>query len=344
MAEMLEMAKSDREAIEQLLIRLFPASQQYLKNTSFAPESQQEWSRQRRVADERNLRYYLERSYPAGVLANQEVARLFDDLGDAARLEGRIVRATPEEFEAMLERLEEYEQEYPVEAVEPAVLVLLNQLPKLSRESEGFFDFGPATKLERVLYRLLKRLPSEGQRYAVAQRILPQLTSLSAKRTLVTMLGHDQSAGHKFVTEEAAKDLESRVTAEIVGASDDALRAERDLAWLASFVLRSGKETDKSKWRGRLSQSGPLFETLLASCLRDTRSQTIGDVAQEHKTTLDWSFLADLMGSHQALIKRVREAERRKPVDRTEREAEAIALAVQYANGDVSDEFGSNPR
>jgi predicted KAP-like P-loop ATPase len=335
--DLIEVAGDDRVAIEQLVTRLFPATQRYLKNTHFGVESSQRWGKERRVAHERALRYYLERSYPADTLTNARVQELFESLGDAPRLRALMRDMTPEVLEHALERLLEFEEDYPADVVEPALVPLFAQLPRLSTDPKGFVFSSPEVALTRVIYRLLKRVQDESTREGIIQRVYDRLETLRAKRTLVLMAGNKEGAGHGFVSEPVAKTLEATLTREIAGAGAQALASEDDLIRICYWVAQNGTDADRAKLRGTV-QSTAVVLALLRSGLREAQSRTLGDVAIRRDWRLPWKTLERLVGARElvALVNDLPD-----PDGGDERALQAVALAKRYAQGwRPEDKFG----
>jgi predicted KAP-like P-loop ATPase len=121
-----EHAQVIREARRQL----FPASL-WTQNTQYGGEWLKTWSKERRVAHLRVLRFYLEKYLPEDVMPAWAVQDLFESLGDRDALAMRFAAMDPLMLEHAVERLQEYEDDYRPEHIEPAVVVLLNQMPRL---------------------------------------------------------------------------------------------------------------------------------------------------------------------------------------------------------------------
>jgi predicted KAP-like P-loop ATPase len=328
--ELVEAAGEDRDAVEQLVTRLFPAAQQFLKNTKFGPDWELRWAKERRVAHERMLKFYLERSYADGVLPNARIQEYLASLGDAGTLRGLLDGLSPEALDHVLERLQEFEEEYPPESVEPALVGLFSQLPRLSDDMKGMFSFSPQTQLQRVIYRLLKRVDEESKREAIIKNTYGRLDTLQAKRTLVLMAGHKENAGHGFISQQLATDLEGRLTEEIAGASAQALATERDLVRLCVWVEQNGSPEQMQQLRETLGDRNVVLQ-LLKTGLTESRSQTMGDTAVKRDWRLPWEILERLVGAD-ALGATVQDLAKAndKPGERTK---QAIELAARYASG-----------
>jgi predicted KAP-like P-loop ATPase len=330
--KILETAGDDRRAVEQLLTRLFPACQQHLKNTHFGADFLKQWSKARRVAHERMLRFYLERSYPQDTLPNAAITKFFEELGDEEQLSKVLAELEPAALQHVLERLEDFEEDYPLEAVEPACAVLLRQLPRLPDDHASFFSFSPEMKVQRVVYRLLKRITDPAALDGIIVRLSnrPELT-LRARRVLVLMSGHQQNAGHRFLSEERSTELEKQLASTIAGADSDTLAADGDLVRLVVWVETHGTPQEQETLRNRLRED-QIFLNLLTSCLSESQSQTFGDVAVRRDQVLAWDILEKYVGSEELNAKANSFTTEQVAAFPT-KAREAVELAKRYATG-----------
>ena len=339
--KLLKTAGEDRPAVEQLLTRLFPACQQHLKNTHFGAEFQKQWSRERKVAHERMLRFYLERSYPPGTLPNVTITKFFEALSDEAQLSKILGDLEPEPLQHVLERLEDFETDYPPEAVEPACAALLWQLPRLPDDRASFFSNSPEMKLERVVYRLLKRIVDPALLEAIIVRLANRVDlSLRARMVLTRMSGHREQTGHKFITQERSAELEKQVATAISGAESTVLADEGEFIRQIGWVEQYGTHEEQERLKAKLDEE-PVFLNLLASCLSESQSQTFGDVAVRREPVLAWDALEKVMGA-EALRLKLDGFSTERVATLAPRTREAAELAKKYASGwRPKDRFGA---
>jgi predicted KAP-like P-loop ATPase len=330
--KILETAADDRRAIEELLTRLFPACQQHLKNTQFGSTFLKQWSKARRVAHERMLRFYLERSYPQDTLPNAVITKFYDALGNEAQLSRVLDELDPAALQHVLERLEDFEDDYPLEAVESACAALLRQLPRLPDDRTSFFSFGPEMKVERVVYRLLKRVSDQVALDGIIVRLVsrPDL-SLRARRVLVLMSGHHPNAGHRFLSQERSSELEKRLASAIASADVNVLSQEGDLMRLVVWVEEHGTHPEQEQLRIHLDED-PVFLNLLVSCLSESRSQKLSDVAVRREQVLAWDFLEKSFGA-EALKAKLDGFAPELVATLPAKAQEALGLAKKYAAG-----------
>ena len=124
----LERAGGDRSVMESVLEVLFPVTQKFVGRNSYGPEPSADWRRQRRVACYEVLRIYLDGGLDDGALSLSEVQDLVEALTDENQLAQLADALDDERFERALERLADYEHNFPIEAVGQAVPVLVNRM------------------------------------------------------------------------------------------------------------------------------------------------------------------------------------------------------------------------
>lgn len=109
---------------------------------------------------------------------------------------------------------------------------------------------------------------------------------------------------------------------------------ERQLAHLLYRAIEAGDAASIARVREVLTDDAVLLR-LLRSCLSESRSQTLGDVAVRSTPTLQWPLIAELVGDETPLVARVQALAA--SVDRSQldgRTVEALDLALRYATGD----------
>ena len=126
---MLDRAGDKSPVLGALLELLFPATQRFIGHGgNYGPEQIGTWRRHRRVACDYVLRIYLQAGLDETALAASEVEDLVGALTDQDELKRMLDSFGDERFEQALERLEDFEHEFPLEAVPIAVPVLVNRM------------------------------------------------------------------------------------------------------------------------------------------------------------------------------------------------------------------------
>lgn len=283
------------EVTREARARLFPASL-WTNNNHHGSEWLKDWSKGRLVAHPRVLAFYLEKRLPEGVLPAREVRELFEALGDRERLRELLGQMDTATLEHALERLEDYEDDYPPGSVRVAVEVLSNQLPRLREGNEGFGDPGAFTKLRRVILRLLRKVDDQAALGRILREARPGLDTLSAQLMLAELAGRQSNGGASMISdEEIAHQRESLLT-DMEHRPPEQLARERDLVRL---LLRA-REIDAAG-RGealvtRLAERDEVFLATLRGLYRETHTATVGDVISRAEYELGWDTLVSLFG------------------------------------------------
>ncbi len=223
---------SDHATVLRAVVeRLFPAAIRHLQNNSYGSEWLPRWLRARRVAHPDVLALYLERVATPSLRAFNNAEAAFAVLQDRQGLEVELARHDLAQLEDVVASLEAFEDEFPEEAVVPASVVLLNLAPRLPERQRGMFDLGDSQlTIARVVLRLLRRLPSQAAVRDAVDRILPQVTSLSGRLTVVRLVTPTES--EPLVHESDGIALRAAIVEAIRAASPKDLAVERDLLGL----------------------------------------------------------------------------------------------------------------
>jgi hypothetical protein len=321
------------EVIREARRQLFPATS-WMENAHYGGEWLKTWSKERRVAHPRVLRFYLEKNLPEDIMPAWAVEDLFESLGDRDALATRFGAMDPRMLEHAVERLREYEDDYQPEHVEPAVEVLLNQMPRLREGTEQFMDVGAHRKVRWAVLDFLRKIEDPDALALKVKMVMPRVDNLTARLDLATMVGHREGIGRGLVSEEEARNLEEHVLSALEFADPDTLARERDPVRL----LLGAREIDQSRGEAlctRLAERDPVFLAMLRSALNESHSVTQGDVISRVEHELAWDTLCKLFGED-VVRRRVEELVRardRGEISPDERAGLALDVARQYAAG-----------
>ena len=254
LSAMLERAEAERRILNSVFEILFPATQGFLSLSSYGSDWIANWRKERRVACEEVLRIYLQAGLDEGTIPSRELQDLVKALTDEKKLTRLLDALDEQRFEAALERLEDYERDFPVEAVPTAIPVLVNQMWRLSDHSTGMLGLSPRFKVTRVVYRLMKRVKNPEDLMNSLSTMLGKVETLSGRLRLVEMVGHRESVGHKLISEDHAKKLEDQLVSRLKSATGKQLVDEWDLFTLSFRTLDWLEGEDKIRLAARLRE------------------------------------------------------------------------------------------
>ena len=179
LSAMLDGAEEERDVLNSVLEIIFPATQGFLGRSSYGPGWIGTWRKQRRVACEEVLRIYLQGGLEEGALQSHEIRDLMEALTDERELSRLLDTLDPQRFEGALDRLADFEKDFPVEAIPTAVPVLLNRISRLSRHTTSFLGLPPRSKARYIISRLLRRNEDPSALMDNMLEILDQVDALS---------------------------------------------------------------------------------------------------------------------------------------------------------------------
>ena len=325
---MLEHEEESPFVLKSVLDTLFPASPSPNRMLFLVGEEAQ-WRKDRRVACEEVWSTYLRQGLSEEALQTQQVQLLAAALTDADSLAELLDSLDARQTEEALERLEGYQNEYPVEAIPTAVPVLANRLHKLSRRITSPFGVPPRVKGSRVILRLLRREPDQNRLVEVVTELLGRVNSLSGRLALIEMVGHRQNVGHKLVSEEQAKELENQLLHQLLAATTEELSSEWDLTPLVLRFTGFFDEVDRTQVLAKVREHLADDKFVLAFLLSAT-GEIVGTGGTQ--TTLPWDAMLEELG--EALTEAVRRlANSRLYYEMKEEEREVVDLAVRYSEG-----------
>ena len=325
----LKRSRGDRAVMESVLEILFPATQKFLERSGYGTDRSADSRRQRRVACDEVLRIYLNAGLDDGALALSEVQDLVGALTDENQFAQLVDALDDQRFERALERLEDYQHEFPVEAVGIAVPVLVNRMGRLSAHSAGFLHVSPRMKASRVILRLLRRIQDLNALAESVHEILGKIDTLSGRQWIVEMVGHRGRGANRPVDEDQAKTLEDRLLERLESATAEQLAEEWNLFALLVRPLSWLDEEDRGRLTARLrehlSDDGFVL-ALLRLAVVDV--STNGHVSKQ----FEWDSLIDAVG--EGLAEAVgRLAESQLYENGSTEDRQAVDLAQKYVSG-----------
>lgn len=325
--QMIQAAGEDADVVRRLITILFPAAERHIGGSHYGPEWKKEWLQKRRVAHEEVLRYYLERVAGEGFQAFLDAERALARMADREEFDKYLRSIDPGRLNDVIASLADFEDQFLPEHVEPGTIVLLNLLPELPERQRGILDLPPELIVGGVITRLLRSLKDPDKVEEAVRNILPHVTTLSAKQKLISVVGHRKGAGHKLVSEAAAKKLEEEWRSEVRSASIELLAKERQLLRILLLAKREAEPTERAVV---IPHSPAITLALLRSARSEVQSLAMGSRAVRRSPRLAWDALVELYGDEQVLRDRIEELKATQPPSLDE---QLLQLAEKYLGG-----------
>jgi hypothetical protein len=320
-------AEPHEDVARNLIHRVFPTAQRYLPQGShYTTDWAKTWLRSRRVAHVDLLRLYLERVAGESLAAFSVAEQIVAVLGDKRELDKTFAALDPARRSAVIVALETWEDEFPSETVVPASVVLLNLLPDVAEGGGGMFALRPDMVVSRVVLRLLRRLPNAAAVKSATDKILSQVTKLSARLLLIRLVGHVEGSGHKLIESADAALLEREWRDQVRAADAATLEGEWDLLRL---LYTAKKDASGGEAPLAIPSTPGLTRAIIRSSAGTARRQTMGNRALKSSTRLAWDALVEVIGGEDQLKARLRVAKKSAPQD----DAETLRLVDRYLSG-----------
>jgi len=325
-------AGPQKDVVHAMIERLFPAGQRHISNVHYGGDRRGRWLRERRVAHDDILRLYLERVAGEGLKAFTDAELAFIYLPCQEPLDRYLRSLEPTRQQDVIASLENFEDQFTPEHVVSGITVLLNLLPDLPKREREFFGFDTSMVVSRVTFRLLRSLNDPNAVETSVDLILPELSTLSSKLSLIHQVGYREGAGHKLVSELAATRFEKTWRNEVVTADVETLIKEPELLWVIIFAKQFTEPSDPPL---SIDSSPELTLALLRASKSETLSQTDGSRAIKRSLRLAWKSLLDIFGDEETLRCRIDALKATNP----ENADELIELATKYLEGWKPDRF-----
>ena len=323
--------------VRALVQRLFPGGQRHLGGSYYGDGWSARWLRERRVAHQDILRFYLERVVGEGLQAFTDAEQAWAHMANGEALETFLRSLDAERLQDVIASLEPYEDEYTPEHVLPASVILLNLVPALPERHRGLFDLDTRMVVGRVVYRLLRSLKEPEAIETVVREILPSVSTLSCKLELISMVGYRERVGHGLVSETAASDFERCWRAEVRATTTPSLAAEKELLWV---LLLATREAESSEPSIEIADSPLMTLALLRSARSEVRSQPMGSRIVHRSARLAWEELIGLYGGEGTLRERIEKLKE----SQIDSDDDLLELADQYLAGWRPSDFGRYSR
>lgn len=318
------------DVVKALILRLFPAAARHMGGTNYGSDWLPLWLRGKRVAHRDILLLYLERVAGPSLTVHDRAEIAWGLMTDLVAFDDYLRRVEPEYLQEVIAGLETFERDYRPEQVVPGSIVLLNLGPDIQEKPLGMFEVGKSMVVRRVVLRLMKSLEDESEVERAAEQVLPELTSLAAQWSLISLLGHREEEGHSLVSKSSAQLYEWSWRKQVIAAEPKDLAREEEL--LRILIVASRGVADEG---GQLlvADDRDLTIALVRSARSEIRRQSVGSRTVNRTPTLAWDALVSLVGDEAELVRRATVALEEVG------DAEHLTLLHKYADGWRPDSF-----
>lgn len=280
--------------IENMLHRIFPASDRYMGKGSYSSEFEGIWFAERRAANLQIIKLYLER-IPSQALRSFSLAEQASGaLSDLDKINTLLNEVEPDLLEDAIIALANNSDDFEDNQVVPACVSILNVMHKIPNKPRGFFDFGPEQTIRRVIYRFLKLSEQQGHVLRDVKEILGLVEKFSAKFIVISLAGHQDGVGHKLISSDESAGLEIEFANELRAASAGKLTKEFDLLRMFLFVKRTLDHLGESI---EIPNSPEFNLAILKSSRADSKTQQQGSRSFKVLPRLAWSSLQKLFNN-----------------------------------------------
>lgn len=275
-------SETRREPAKQLLTQLFPALEGILGNHFYGSSFQATWARERRACSSDHFDRYFQLGLGEAEISEAELHELMSVAGDRDAA-ATVMRSLAERglLPRLVERLEAYKEEIPIDHVSAFATALMDVGDLLQNAPRRMFEVEPDMHANRLVYWATKRADKE-QRRQVVREALTNTTGLYLPvRYLV--LEEDslkKDAENAALTAEDVAELKKATAARIAQAAEaGALSGSVFLdSLLYAWQQWDGADAPKA-YVAELVRSRAGLLAFLRAFLRRSISQAVGEYA-----------------------------------------------------------------
>ena len=278
------------EAVAQLCRLLFPAVEQHLLHgRHYDARAKASWRRDGRVADITVFGFYLARVLDPWTVPATDFEQILAALGDPQVLWEKLTGVSPAALADVLERLEAYEHDYPLDAVEPAASVLMRLYLRVRRTQDPF-DTGGDLQIDRVLRLLLRRIDDREELAGIVERLTASPGCLYGLMQMTLIVSREPETGDLLISGERADQQVAAMWLTIRHADAQTLLSDHSPLRLLHQALRDDL-ADRGSLDEQLEESPALTAALLRDAVDVLEASELGTAASNRQPILQWEAL-----------------------------------------------------
>jgi len=177
-----------RERVQEILKQLFPPAEWAFDGSRYAGDARQRWQRELRVCTPEIFDRYFSFAIPEGDVSQAVIERIRELAGDRKGLREELGSLGKQGLlDVVLDRLEAYKEQIPLERAEAFVTAIFDIGEKISDDRPGMFGISSATHAARIIYWVLRREPRAEERARILENAIKATDGLSLPVRLVSL-------------------------------------------------------------------------------------------------------------------------------------------------------------
>lgn len=299
---LIERASTERqERVREIIKQLFPPAEWAFGGSRYASGFQERWYRELRVCSPEIFDRYFNFAIPEGDVSQGVIDRLRSLVGDRDGLRQEL-RSLRDQglLEVVVDRLEAYKEELPLEQAEPFVTAVFDIGEDLSDDRPGMFEISPAMHAVRIIYWFVRREPRPEERARILESAIRNTEGVSLPVRFVSL--EDQAANDKdkprdrLLTDEALGTMKQLCVEKLAAAAGNGTLAKaRELAMiLYRWQDWAGRDAPKA-FCAELVQSPQGAVQLVEAFLQRSWSHTLGDHVGRERRYINLGMLENFV-------------------------------------------------
>lgn len=314
----------DRDAIKELLKRIFPKLESVWGNTTYGSDFLTGWRKEYKVCSPDRFDVYFSFGLPAGAVSRSQINALIAALADRAEFCNELVKFAdmkaqngktyiPQILEQLTDQVEELDQKQISDALW-ALLQVGDDIIRSEDEARELFDFSTNWRIAWLFEALYNRLEPSMQ-FPSLESAVNDGKALHTMTNIVRALGRAHgkyepskakpvAPDNPLVSEEQLKQLEDICCSKILAAVE--ATEKRLTRWLPSLLcfLKENLSADEfNKLVKTVIQNQELLLGLLGAFTQSVFSTTIGDKVDKKSIQFNVDGLSELVELQEVLAR-----------------------------------------
>ena len=303
-----------KEAIKNLLKRLFPKLECVFGNTHYGHDWEQEWRRECRICSREIFSRFFCYSVPSDDLSRAEMEIILNSLPDKGRfceyLKYLIKQKRSDgstKHSVFLERMEDYTSKIPQDYI-PIIIETFfdigDEFIIPEDEGKGFLSWRNDIRMGRIIWQLLRRYNDKNKRFEILKNAFEngKAISMMVKELISFWKQHGKYGGTKKSDKDILLDENHLETLQeiVLDKIKEAVKEGKLLntPFLSSILYRWkewGNEGEVRDWVSKAVASDEKLPIFLSKFLQKTSSATITDRVAKIRWRLNPNWLKDFI-------------------------------------------------
>jgi predicted KAP-like P-loop ATPase len=346
-----DIPEKDKEAIKELVTRIFPKVQEALGGVHHGADFESKWRKQRRICNGDIFHVYFRLSLRPGDISYKEMKDIISSMKDASLFTKKLRRLAEQKrpdgksrLKQFLDKIQDHTKEdIPIEHIPNCLNVLFNIGDEFiipEDEEQGMFAslFGNEMQTGRIFFQLMERLEPKEKRFEIVKQAMEAGNAIyfivNETRFLGSLLGKygdkAKPKDEQLITLTQQKELEKVATNKIneAASTDRLIKTSLLYKVLAGWRIWEGDKKVKDWVSDKIDTDEGLLK-FLSNFVSESHTQSVADKISTSQQRLDPDWIKPYVDPA-FIIDRCRKILDNPPERQNDREKIAIQTFVKW--------------